>query len=972
MGKPETAAITNPARRRFLQASGGTAVALSLTQLSGVLSGSYVKSVMAAGKSVQYGGTEDLYRQIWNWDKVSWGSHTNACLPGCCSFHVYVKDGMVWREEQAARNPASNENYPDYNPLGCQKGCSFHANLYGDHRIKYPLRRVGERGSAKWERISWDDALTDIASAIVDGLEEMGSDGFLLDPPHEHAGTVSWAGAQRMNSVIGGVLPDLNVLIGDFYKGIFDTIGKMHTGYSADNLFDAELIFLTYSNWSYTMPAIYHFLTEARYNGTEIVSISPDYNPTSITADYHVPVNQGCDAAFWLGICQVIMADGLVDEAFVKEQTDLPLLVRADNGRYLRQTDVDGGGREDQLYLYDLKAGAIAKAPRATLLFDGEPALEGQFEVTLATGEKVAVTTVYALLKAQINANHTPEQVQQQSGAHPSLTRMLAKKVATKRTCSYIGFSSAKTYHGDLGERALMLAMALSGNWGKPGTGWNTWAMPADHIELMMVMEKTVAEGGLAAFAQMEQALATKLRAEDPEITEELIGVALAKEMTTAMGLVPPAMFLYNHCGYKEAYDNKAWQDPTLKKTFGEYLSEATEQGWWQPHHLRPAPGKHPRVMMITSSNPVRRNRSGAQLLPKHLFPKLKMMFAIEPRMSASALYCDIILPAAWYYEKMDMTVSITANPRFAFIEKAVNPPGECEPEWEIYAAILKRVGEIAAARGLESYGDHFGQRRVYGDLWSRYTMGGKVVTQEQALTEMLAVAEATSILPKGTTLESFRKAGMLQQVSFGTGFMKHLVANDYSPDKPFFSLAWHRDKKITYPTYSRRAQFFLDHPWYIEAGEALPVHKEPPKIGGDHPFVITGGHPRHSIHSLHLNVPELMRLHRAQPVMHVNDKTAARLGMKDGEQVRVYNDFSDFEIMLRTSPTVAPMQVVVYFWENPQFKEWKVYDRLLIGQPKPLHLAGGYEQLRYYLFNGSPGPSTDRGVRVAMEKLPV
>ncbi|WP_448508974.1 molybdopterin-dependent oxidoreductase [Immundisolibacter sp.] len=968
MGIPELIGPASPARRTFLK--GSSAVALTLTHLGGVVSGSYVKSVLAAERKVAYNGTQDLYRQIWSWDKVTWGSHTNACLPGCCSFHVYVKDGMVWREEQAARNPAANENYPDYNPLGCQKGCSFHANLSGDHRIKYPLRRVGERGGAKWERISWDEALTDIAGAIVDGLEEMGSDGFLLDPPHMHAGTVSWSGAQRMNALLGGVLPDLNVLIGDFYKGIFDTIGKMHTGYSADNLFDAELIFLTYSNWSYTMPAIYHFLTEARYNGTEIVSVSPDYNATSITADYHVPIKQGCDAAFWLSICQVMMARGQIDQAFIKEQTDLPLLVRDDNARYLRQTDLEGSGRDDQLYVWDQKTGAPAKAPRATLAFDGDPALEGSFEVTLANGKKVSVRPVYANLKAQLDKNCTPEQAQRQCGVHPSLIRKLAQKVATKRTCSYIGFSSAKTYHGDLGERALMLAMALSGNWGKPGTGWNTWALPADHIELMMLMDKTVADGGLEPFGQMQQALAEKLRAEDPEITDELIGVAMAQQMTTALGMVPPAMFFYNHCGYQEAYDTKAWQDPALKKSFGEYLKDATDAGWWQPQHLRPAPGKSPRVMMITSGNPMRRNRSGSTLLPKHLFPKLKMMFAIEPRMSASALYCDIVLPAAWYYEKTDITTSDTANPRFAFIEKAVTPPGECRPEWEIYGAILKRVGEIAAERGLESYGDHFGERRQYHELWSRFTMGGKVVSQEQALSEMITVAQATGILPAGTTLESFRKAGTLQQVGFGNGFMKHLVASDYSPDKPFFSLAWHRDRKITYPTYSRRAQFYIDHPWYIDVGEALPVYKAPPKIGGDHPFVITGGHPRHSIHSIHHAVPQLMRLHRAQPVMHINDKSAAKLGVKDGERVRVYNDFSDFEIMLRTSPTVAPEQVIVYFWENPQFKNWKVYDRLLIGQPKPLHLAGGYEQLRYYLFNGSPGPSTDRGVRVSVEKL--
>jgi len=122
----------------------------------------------------------------------------------------------------------------------------------------------------------------------------------------------------------------------------------------------------------------------------------------------------------------------------------------------------------------------------------------------------------------------------------------------------------------------------------------------------------------------------------------------------------------------------------------------------------------------------------------------------------------------------------------------------------------------------------------------------------------------------------------------------------------------------------------------------------------------------------MHHAAPQLMRLHRAQPVMHMNDKMAQSRGIADGERVRAYNDMSDFTIMVRTSPTVAPHQAVIYFWEAYQFADWKVYDRALVGMPKPLHLAGGYEQLRYYLYNGSPGPSTDRGVRVEIEKLPV
>jgi DMSO reductase family type II enzyme molybdopterin subunit len=972
MNQPVAPHLDSPSRRRFLAGTGATALTLRLAQLGGTVSSGFVGRALAGEAPLDYRGTPDLYREIWTWDKVTWGSHTNVCLPGGCSFHVYVKDGMVWREEQAAHNVSSNPAYPDYNPLGCQKGCSFHANIYGDERIKYPLRRVGERGSGKWERITWDEAIGEVAASIVDALEEQGSDGFLLDPPHAHLGTVGWAGCHRMTSVLGGVSPDLNVLIGDFLMGTFMTVGKQHLGYSADNLFDSELIFLTCSNWSYTNPSIYHFLTEAKYNGTEIVSIAPDYNPTSIMADIHVPVRQGTDAAFWLGLCQVMVSEDLIDRAFIRAQTDLPLLVRTDTGRYLRQTDVEGGGREDQLYFWDAKTNALAKAPRGTLAFDGEQALEGRYEAALADGEKIAVTPVFALIKARLQAEYTPAQAAELSGVPANLIEELGRKVARKRTSSYVGFTSAKIYHGDLGERALILAMALSGNWGKPGTGWNCWAMPADHVEMMMLLEKPVSQGGLEQIAAIEHAMAEKVRAADPDATDEMISIELIKAMTAQMGQVPPVFLLYHHAGYKPLYDNPQWSDPALKRTFTEYLDEAVQKGWWGPEHIRPAPGKTPRVMMITSGNPLRRVRSAAVLYPQHLYPKLKMIYAIDPRMSASAAFADIVMPAAWYYEKEDLTVSITNNPRMCYIEKAVEPQGEARPEWEIYSDILKRVGAIAAERGLESFTDAFGQQRRYDQLWNRFSMHGHLQKQEDVVAEMVAIASAVGIFPPGYTAADFKRDGMVAQQSFGAGFMKHLVANEYDPKKPFFSLRWHVDEAKPYPTYARRAQFYLDHEWFIEAGEAMPVYKAPPKIGGDYPFVLTGGHPRHSVHSTHLASPQLMRLHRAQPVMHINDKVAAQRGIKNGERVRVYNDFSDFEIMVRTSPTVAPEQGVIYFWEMYQFKDWKIYDRLLIGQPKPLHLAGGYEQLRFYFLNGSPGPSTDRGVRVEIEKLAV
>ena len=470
--------------------------------------------------------------------------------------------------------------------------------------------------------------------------------------------------------------------------------------------------------------------------------------------------------------------------------------------------------------------------------------------------------------------------------------------------------------------------------------------------------------------AEVRKAVVANMEANDPDVTPENIGIEMTKLLTTRMGWVPPAMFLHNHCGYDELFDKKEWQDPASPRSFTEYLDEATQKGWWKPEHLRPAKDKEPRVMVMCGGNPLRKIRSAAVMYPKHLFPKLKMMFAIEPRMSYTALHCDIVLPAAWYYEKSDISYTVTGNPRFAFIEQAVEPQGESRKEWDIFAALAKKIGDVATRRELTSYTNFFGEEQRYDELWKRFTMDGYLANHDDALAEMAVVGSAMGIFPKDFTVDTLKEVGMVEMTSFGQGIYKETVANEYDARKPFYSLRWHLDNKVVYPTHTRRAQFLIDHDWFIEAGEQFPVYKEAPKIGGDHPFTITGGHPRHSIHSSHLTQPSLMRLHRGQPVMHINDKVAESRNIADGETVEVFNDFSDFKIMVRTSPTVAPNQVIVYMWEGHQFEQWKVFNRLLIGQPKPIQLAGGYEQFRYYAINGSPPPAKDHSVRVDVRKV--
>lgn len=954
-------------RREALGIGGG--VALSLTALGGSLSAPFVKSVLAGETSIDYSGWEDLYRKEWHWDGVYWGSHNNQCMPASCAFRVYTRNGMVWREEQAAKSDASSDEYPDFNPLGCQKGCSFHHALTSLERMRYPLKRAGERGEGKWQRISWDQAIGEIADAILDGHETSGPSSFVIDAPHVHAGTVAFGGAGRLVSHLGGIMPDTNVAIGDDMKGVSHVFGKMRHGSTSDNFFDAELIVMTHSNWAYTAPPLWHFITEARYNGTEVAILAPDYNPSCVAADIHVPVKPASDAAFWMSIAQVMISDGTIDTDFVIEQTDMPILVRTDTDKFLSAAEVDGG-RPNQFYFHNSATGDLAQASRGTLALEIKPQLEGAWDVTLMDGQSVRVETVFSKLRRLLNKTYTPEEATKLCGVSPSLIRSMAGKIATKVTHAHIGYTSAKHYHGDLMERALILCLGLSGNWGKPGTGVSGFFATLQHLEIFPLMDTPVKEGGLQPIMAMEHGIEEALKKADPDTVAEDVSIEVMIAATKAIGVVPPAHWMYNQVGYKELWDRKEWQDPATGKTFGEYLQEAIDKKYIDPAFMAPDEDKPTQVYMMMAHNPLRRARSGRSMYAEKFFPKTKMSFAIETRMSTSAAFADIVLPAAWYYEKDDLTSSFVLSPFNVCQQKAVNPPGEAKPEWEMFRLLTEQVAARAAKRGMTTFTDHAGTTRNYADIPARFTMNGRMKENKDVVREFIDVDVALGIYPPDYDYDKFAKDGTARITGLGIGVQASGPGNDVSRDRPLFSFGWHVDKKYVYPTQTRRAQFYMDHDWFIEAGEAFPVHKDTPPVGGNHPFRIISGHPRISVHTLHQAVPFLMKLHRSQPVVFMNDEQAEMMGIKDGDMVRVFNDLDSSELMAALSAGVGPDQVVIYMFEPYQFKDWKSHDVMLVGLPKPTHLAMDYPQLRYYSLQGSPAPTTDRALRVNVEKV--
>ena len=910
-----------------------------------------------------YRRTEDLYRRQWVWDSVSWGSHCVNCYPGSCPYRVYVKDGVVLREEPAATFRQIEAGVPDMNPMGCQKGAAWSHMLYAKERVLHPLRRAGERGEGKWQRISWEEALDqnrgrareDARRGRPRGNRESGDPGrrrphglFAGNPLHEHG--------RRYHDRLHGV-------INDFSTGLHVTFGKFNVVSSVDDWFHSQLILIWHKNPVYTSIPYYHFIAEARYAGAEVVTIAPDFSPSSIHADTYVPVEPGYDAAFALAMCRVIIDEGLVNEAFAKEQTDLALLVRDDDGRFLRASDIEKDGIDEQFYVLDA-SDAVKPAPRATLELKGiDAVLRGEASVKLRTGQQVRVRPAFERLVAVLQ-DYAPEAVQASCGVHADSIRSLARKIATRRTNILMGLNSCKYYHGDLIERAMCLVLGLTGNWGKKGTGVRSWSTGMFDGPFLFPIKRKPGREEAALVLRAQRMMIDQQRQKDPTMTEEMAAIELQRQMAMVDRTVPPVFLWYNSASFRERWNNPEWNDPDMKRPFDEYMKEAVDNRWFLGVDL-PRKDNPPRVLVEVGGNTLRRTRGGQDVLLDSLWPNLRMIVSIDTRLSTTGMFSDIVLPAAGHYEKLTFQTPTPHTMNLIFSDRAVPPAGEAKPEWEIFRLLSEAVERRAAARKLTQVVDSGGRVHRLDNLASQYTMNGQMMTEEQVAAEWVADSAVAGTLPEGTTLDTLREKGYVRFIDWGVTPFGQGQASDLKEDETHVAMRWHTEKKLPYPTLTRRAQFYIDHPWFLEAGEALPVHKDPPPMGGSLPLSMTGGHNRPTIHSINVINEIMLQTHRGEPCVWVSQPDAAARGVAEGDLVRVWNDVSSFEVQARVSSTVRPGQVVMYNgWEPYQFKDWKDPANVEPGMVKYLQLAGGYGHLRYRTICWQP-VQVERGMRV-------
>ncbi len=285
-------------RRSFIRLAGAAAGTIALGELLGPRA---LDTILAAGPE-----------QV-----VAIACNTNC--GGRCQLKAHVKDGVITRITTDDSSDAPGR--PQLR--ACLKGRSLRNDVYHPDRLKYPMKRVGARGEARFQRISWDEAIGLIATNLRRVVDRYGPDAVFVHYASGNEGALNGAtAARRLMNLLGGYLGYYNSYssaclnyTAPFVAGYRDTSSYQTLPYSKliilNGFNPAETIFETNSNY---------YLAQAKAKGAKVVVIDPRLSETAATfADQWLPLKPTTDTAFFVAMAQVMIAEELCDRAFLNK-----------------------------------------------------------------------------------------------------------------------------------------------------------------------------------------------------------------------------------------------------------------------------------------------------------------------------------------------------------------------------------------------------------------------------------------------------------------------------------------------------------------------------------------------------------------------------------------------------------------------------------------------------------------------------
>ncbi len=804
-----------------------------------------------SASSVQDREWEGIYRRRWQHDKVVRTTHGVNCT-GSCSWEVYVKNGMITWEHQATDYPTTGVNFPEYEPRGCPRGASSSWYTYSPLRVKYPYVRgvlldywrkaleethdpleawksIAEdevksrtyksaRGKGGFVRASWQEVNEMISAQLIYTIRKYGPDRITGFTPIPAMSMVSYASGARFLSLIGGSMLSFYDWYADLPPASPMIWGEQTDVPESSDWYNAGYLIMWGSNIPLTRTPDAHFLTEVRYKGSKVISISPDYAESVKFADEWLAINPGTDGALAQAMTHVILQEFYVNQQadyfyqYAKRFTDLPFLVLlkpqddffiAD--RFLRASDLSLS--EDQpewkLVVMDAKTGNFVVPngcighrwenkkrwnldplnenghvydPQMTLLGSeddkitiGLPYFDDQSRSVIQraipvkrveiNGVEQYITTVFDLMLANYGVKretvaegypanyddpqpYTPAWQEKYTGIQASQVIKIAREFAqnaldTKgRSMIFLGGGTNHWFNADVNYRAILNLVLLTGCEGVNGGGW------AHYVGQEKV--RPFEGWSTIAFARdwslpprLQNATSYYYFGTDQYRYEEIPMSELSSPLVTKPRYEHPADYnvLSVRLGWSASYPQfnqnslsiaeEAQQNGAITNAeIIDYIVDSLKTKKLEFSIEDPDnPINYPRTLFVWRANLISSSGKGHEYFLKHLLGthegvlaseseasnhpdeikwrepsatgKLDLLVDLEFRMSGTALFSDIILPAATWYEKTDLS-STDMHPYIHPFNPAISPPWEAKSDWDIFKDLANQFSAMA------------------------------------------------------------------------------------------------------------------------------------------------------------------------------------------------------------------------------------------------------------------------------------
>ena len=811
----------------------------------------------------------DQYKYDSTFDWVCSPNDTHACRVRAYVRNGIVTRMGATYDYQNYSDIYGNHATNNWNPRQCAKGYTFHRVIYGPYRLKHPIVRKGwkawadagfpeltpelklkykfdSRGDDEFVQISWEDASDNIAKALVaistrysgeEGTKRLLAQGYQPEmvKATQGAGTrcVKMRGGMGLLGVMGKYgmyrLNNSLALLDAKIRGVdheHALAGRNWSNYTwhgdqapgqpwvhglqasdcdFNDLRFSKLIIMDGKNLVENKLTDSHWFIECMERGAKIVVIAPEYGPPSTKADYWIPIRPATDAALWLGVTKIMIDNKWYDEKFVKQFTDLPLLVRKDNLKRLRAHEVfpnykttlaaDGPSmkiqgmtkeQHDKLGDYVIWDAKTNKATAVTRDDIGEtlekkgldPVLDGTFKIKLVDGKEVEVATLWTLYQVHLK-DYDLASVCEMTDAPKNLIELLAKDIATmKPVAIHQGEGINHWFHATEMNRAAYLPLMLTGNIGKPGAGCHTWA---GNYKAALFQGSPWTGPGFKGWV-----------AEDP--------------FEPNLDPNAPGKSIHAHAYTKD--EEPAYWNHGDKALIVETPKYGRKNFTGDTH--MPTPTK---ALIFTNVNLIN-NAKWAYEMIKNVNPNIEMIVSIDIQMTASIEYADLALPANSWLEFEDLEVTGSCSNPFLQIWKGGIPPVfDSKDDLAILAGIAK---SLAKATGDTRFTDYFkfeyeGKRSIY----LQRLLDTSTTTAGYKLSDIMAGKYG----PSGGALFLFRTY----------------------PRIPFFEQI--KDSE-PFHTDTGRLHAYADINEAIEYGENFIVHREGPEATPYLPNVIVSSNP--------------------------------------------------------------------------------------------------------------------------------